>query len=239
MNQTEFLSELTKWLYLKQVPDVEDIMLEYRQHFAFNLADGYSEEEIAARLGNPKELANQFNGEDLHRIKQSGRAVAAGGVILVDVFACLLGVLLAAWVVVLGAATITFGVTAICLILQWNIQQLIPYMPYICRLFYGVSFIALTVLSTLATWYCFLFFRQLMRCYLRWRRNVLASVRGGAILPPLSVYPAIENALRRRMRSVALIAVIAFGVGFVVAYILSSALAGSLQFWHVWNWFVA
>lgn len=33
---------------------------EYEQHFAFKLADGYSEEEIAARLGSPAELAAQF-----------------------------------------------------------------------------------------------------------------------------------------------------------------------------------
>lgn len=43
---------------------------EYQQHFSFKLADGYSEEEIAARLGDPVALAAQFGeaeaGEKRH-----------------------------------------------------------------------------------------------------------------------------------------------------------------------------
>lgn len=34
---------------------------EYEQHFVFKLADGYSEEEIAAKLGDPTALAAQFD----------------------------------------------------------------------------------------------------------------------------------------------------------------------------------
>ena len=47
-----------------------DVVEEYQQHFAFKLADGYSEEEIAARLGDPVALAAQLGeaeaGEKRH-----------------------------------------------------------------------------------------------------------------------------------------------------------------------------
>jgi uncharacterized membrane protein len=240
MNQTEFLSELTKWLYLKQIPDVEDIMLEYRQHFALNLADGYSEEEIAAKLGTPKELANQFEAGTMPQPKRRGAsAVAAVGLVFIDIFACLLGILLAAWVIVLAAATVAFGVLSVCLLFQQIIHQWIPNTPTICQFFYAVSFLALAILSLLATWYCFLFVKQLTRVYFRWRRNIFFSAMGDVILPPLSMYPSIGHTLRRKMRGLALGATTVFGVGIVVSYVLSSVLAGSFEFWHVWGWFVS
>ena len=47
-----------------------DVVEEYQQHFSFKLADGYSEEEIAARLGDPVALAAQLGeaeaGEKRH-----------------------------------------------------------------------------------------------------------------------------------------------------------------------------
>lgn len=38
-------------------PDAGEILEEYEQHFAFKLADGYTEQEIARNLGSPFEIA--------------------------------------------------------------------------------------------------------------------------------------------------------------------------------------
>lgn len=62
MNKREFLAQLERELKRNHVPDAGEILNEYAQHFAFKLADGYSEEEIAARLGDPAALAAQFDG---------------------------------------------------------------------------------------------------------------------------------------------------------------------------------
>ena len=62
MTKNEYLSELRSELKKNNVIDMEDIVSEYEQHFAFKLADGYSEEEIAAKLGVPKTIAAQFDG---------------------------------------------------------------------------------------------------------------------------------------------------------------------------------
>ena len=55
MTKNEFMTRLASELRKRNVADAADIAEEYEQHFAFKLADGYSEEEIAAKLGSPEE----------------------------------------------------------------------------------------------------------------------------------------------------------------------------------------
>lgn len=60
MTKLEFMSKLASELHKRNIADAADVLEEYEQHFAFKLSDGYSEEEIAARLGSPADLAAQF-----------------------------------------------------------------------------------------------------------------------------------------------------------------------------------
>ncbi len=69
MTKLEFMSKLASELHKRNIADAAEVLEEYEQHFAFKLADGYSEEEIAdgyseeeiaARLGSPADLAAQF-----------------------------------------------------------------------------------------------------------------------------------------------------------------------------------
>ena len=57
MTKNEFMTRLMNELHRRNVADAAEVAEEYEQHFAFKLADGYSEEEIAAKLGAPEELA--------------------------------------------------------------------------------------------------------------------------------------------------------------------------------------
>ncbi|MDO5002599.1 MAG: DUF1700 domain-containing protein, partial [Eubacteriales bacterium] len=52
-----FMTKLADELKKRGVEDADDVAAEYEQHFAFKLADGYSEEEIASELGDPAALA--------------------------------------------------------------------------------------------------------------------------------------------------------------------------------------
>ena len=61
MTKLDFMAQLEQELKRRGVADADDVLEEYEQHFAFKLSDGYSEEEIAAKLGSPKELAAQFD----------------------------------------------------------------------------------------------------------------------------------------------------------------------------------
>ena len=50
MTKHEFMARLASELHKRNVADAADVIEEYEQHFAFKLADGYSEEEIASKL---------------------------------------------------------------------------------------------------------------------------------------------------------------------------------------------
>ena len=64
MTKFEFMEQLKEELTKNNIADVSDIISEYEQHFTFKLADGFSEEEIAANLGSPIQIAAQFCTED-------------------------------------------------------------------------------------------------------------------------------------------------------------------------------
>lgn len=68
MTKNEFMTKLTLELKKLKIADFADIIEKYEQHFSFKLADGYSEEEIAAKLGDPITLAAQFYDTDEKRI---------------------------------------------------------------------------------------------------------------------------------------------------------------------------
>ena len=85
MTKIEFLTRLSKGLEARGVADAADILEEYEQHFAFKLADGYSEEEIAAKLGAPEALAAQFEPTDAPH-KTGRRITAITGLCFADVF---------------------------------------------------------------------------------------------------------------------------------------------------------
>lgn len=62
MTKQEYLNELKSELIKQGVEDTEEVLTEYEQHFLFKLADGFPEEEIAAKLGAPGTIAAQFAG---------------------------------------------------------------------------------------------------------------------------------------------------------------------------------
>ena len=62
MTKQEYLNELKSELAKNAVPDADDILMEYEQHFQFKLADGFTEEEIAFKLGSPAQIAAQYVG---------------------------------------------------------------------------------------------------------------------------------------------------------------------------------
>ena len=55
----------------------------------------------------------------------------------------------------------------------------------------------------------------------------------------LAVNPQFSPAAKRRMRSVALVALVIFAAFFVLSYVMCVLSAGSLEFWHAWSWFSA
>ena len=59
MTEKQFLETLTAALSSRHVEEVEDILEEYRAHFCYKRSDGYTEEEICKKLGDPTAIAAQ------------------------------------------------------------------------------------------------------------------------------------------------------------------------------------
>lgn len=237
MTKTEFLSTLESALHKNGVRDASDILAEYEEHFAFKLADGFSQEEIAAKLGRPEELAAQFGAERPGEKRRGHRFLTGLGLGFTDFFASCCFVLLWAWELVMAAATVAFGVLAVCLLFDMNIRFLIPAMPYWCSAIFGAGFAALTVLAACGSIYFAAWLRQLMRAFARFNHNAMAAASGEPILAPLPTYPLLSGKARRTLRRFALVSLGVFAILAVLGMIASMLSAHAIQFWHAWGWF--
>lgn len=239
MTKNEFMSRLESELKKRNVKDCADVIEEYEQHFAFKLEDGYSEEEIAARLGDPLYLAKQFEPDDKTVAKHSS-ILTRLWLGWVDLFFGIFAVIIVSFGITLVSCVIAFGLTGICLI--GNLGSLpvvyLPPIPYWCGAILGMSISALCVLSlTGCIWY-FAFCRQIFRAYGRFHRNALAQGNGGPILPGLSIVPKFEPKKKRRLRTVTLISLLLFAACLALGYAACGLSAKSFEFWHVWGWFL-
>jgi uncharacterized membrane protein len=236
VNRIEFIAVLTSTLKERKIDDVDEIVAEYEQHFKYKIADGYSEEEIAFRLGDPRSLAKQFD-MDTNRPAAVNKPLVVVGLVLADIFVAMVFILVFAWVIVMGATVAAFSVLGVCLSFNLNISGVLPSLPYSVGLIFASMFFALAVLISVGTIYCWYFARQLLRGYGRWHRNVLASAGGRAMLPQIQAYPQISAVTKRRMRKIALIALVIFIITSQLGYIMAALSAGNLEFWHTWGWF--
>lgn len=236
MTKHDFLSRLTSILEKNQVPDAAEIVEEYEQHFAFKLADGYSEEEIAARLGDPEQLAMQYERGNASGPKQSG-VLTKIWLGFIDVFAGMFFLLLAACGVVISVAAIAFTAAGVCLVVCASPYGLIPAMPYGCGAIFGVALVALGVLTAVGSICYWVLIKQLMKAFGRFQHNTIAAATGNPVLPSLPVRIQLTPKANRRLRSLALIALLAFAVCFVLGFIVCMLSAGSIEFWHAWGWF--
>ena len=234
MNKQEYLNELEKALKAAHVPESTDILTEYAEHFDRKLQDGYSEEEVAAKLVSPKDVAGQFGEIITGGGKLGGKLILAIGLVFADIFVGSFFVVFYAWVVILGAFAIAatgIGIIAATGFSLWNI---IPEMPYICGLLLGIAFLALAVLSAFGTEYCRLYVTQMLRGYARWHNGLMGKA---STSPPLPLYPVISRKKRRIMRSVTLVALVVFAVAFIACLSSMMLATKSLEPWHIWHWF--
>lgn len=237
MNKQTYLNELKNLLKSNNVEDIDDILAEYEEHFARKLADGYSEEEIAAKLGKPKEIALQFAQAEISgERKKTNKLVAGIGLFFADLVTIPYFIVMYAWMVVLGALSLSSAICGICLIVRPILPDssvILPPMPYFGGLIMAATMIAFGVLAAVAAVYFFALTVQMGRSYRRWHKNVMNDGK----YPPYSMHPILKDHLRRKLRSFGLVALIVFGTTFIIGYIVLSLSAGALGFWHVWHWF--
>ncbi len=235
MTKTDYLSRLKVELKRNNVAELEDIIEEYEQHFAFKLADGFSEEEVSAKLGSPENIAAQFKGEKNERKVSSGSKVfVVMAMSFVAIFEAMVYILFFAWAISVFATSLASAAIGVSLMLRFNPLGLIPYFPYSSALIFGVCFLAFAVFLAAGSYYFFAYARQIMRASIRWHKNVIS----GNALPPLPWSPQFAAKTRRRLRGILLWSVTVFGSTFILGTVVSQILSGSIGFWHAWNWFI-
>jgi uncharacterized membrane protein len=127
MNRIDFLRTLHDGLGGLPEQDIDEILSDYTAHFEEARAEGRSEEEVAAALGDPRRLARELRAEtglrhwENHRSLGNSAAalLALGGLAAVDIL-FLLPVLFAVMLtlLVIGLVVFVLGIVGIGLLLS-------------------------------------------------------------------------------------------------------------------------
>src|SRR5580698_11420297 len=115
MNRAQFMAELRDGLAGMHHSDIDDILADYESHFADGAADGRSENEVAAALGDPTRVARELRAEvGFRRWEENRSAGNFMGVVL-----ALLGLATIDFIFLLpllcGLAALFFGLSVACL----------------------------------------------------------------------------------------------------------------------------
>ena len=232
MNKEKYLATLKKELHSNKVEDINDIITEYEEHFSRKISDGYSEEEIVAKLEKPEIIAKQYV-LDTDNLKDTN-VFTKIGVILLDIVMFILDAMLYPFVIALVVMVIGFLALGVYMLIGGGIEFApIPTMPVIGRILIGISTFALSIMTVIGTIYYTLFVNQINKAYFHWHKKVMT----GCISPAHSTTPKLSGKLKRKLRNVTFISLLIFVVAFVVFYMLMTISAGSLEYWHVWHWF--
>ena len=238
MNKKEFMDKLKNSLLESGISDMEDILNEYEEHFLFKMADGFSEEEVSLKLGDPKELAKQFVQEaPVIKVKKKNRFFTGLGLGFLDIFVGCIFLVLFIGVIALAAVAISSATAGVLLITKMNIASLLPVMPYKSAVMFSVGLIALAILVFITVVYGFLWFKQLLVSYSRFHKNCMAKASNKAVYPAKATFLQVSGKLKRTLRGTILVSLVIFLVAFIGGYAVSALEAKALEFWHVWEWF--
>jgi uncharacterized membrane protein len=115
MNRAHFMAQLRDGLSGLHHSDIDDIVRDYESHFADGAADGRTEDEVAAGLGDPSRLARELRAEAGFRRWEENRSPGN----FLGVVLALLGLATIDFIFLLpllcGLAAIFFGLSVACL----------------------------------------------------------------------------------------------------------------------------
>lgn len=197
MNKKEFMDIMKNSLLESGISDMEDILNEYEEHFLFKMADGFSEEEVSLKLGDPKELAKQFVQEaPVIKVKKKNRFLTGLGLGFLDIFVGCIFLALFIGVIALAAVAISSATAGVLLITKMNIASLLPVMPYKSAVMFSVGLIALAILVFITVVYGFLWFKQLLVSYSRFHKNCMAKASNKAVYPAKATFLQVSGKLK-------------------------------------------
>ena len=81
MNKDTFLSELKRSLGRMPESEKKDVLYDYEEHFRMGTAEGKSQEQVAASLGNPRLIGKSYAIDSLLEDPKDGGPVPASSVV--------------------------------------------------------------------------------------------------------------------------------------------------------------
>lgn len=163
MNRSEFLDVFEKSLGNINQSDRIDILYDYKEHFNAGMADGKSEEEICAALGDPRVIAKQYRIDKI--VKQADENRTAGNmlravfaalslgffnlIITLPVFASLMAVLISFY-----AAAVSITVAGIGCFLATVLEPVFPDYISLMDINKGVLVFTSAGLTSLGLLFC-------------------------------------------------------------------------------------
>ena len=234
MTKQDYLSELRNELTKTAVADAEEILMEYEQHFQFKLADGFTEEEVAAKLGSPAQIAMQYVGIPGEKSAKGGKKFfLVFWLTIIGIFEVMLYGAFLCFIVALLIASLVPAALGVEFIAGLNYLNILPPMPYFGAVIFGIVLLSLSVILVVFAIYCLAYLRQMVRASLRWRKNMLNA----ETLPMLPMSPQFKPKTRRALRTILLWAVLVFAISFVAGFTALALYTQSLGFWHALGWF--
>jgi uncharacterized membrane protein len=234
MTKQEYLEQLGAELDKNAVADAEDVLGEYEQHFLFKLVDGFTEEEIAVKLGSPAQIAAQFAGiPGVKKAKSGKKFFLVLWLTVIGIFEVMLYGAFLWFIGALFCASLVPAALGVELIAGLNFLNILPPMPYSGAIVFGITLLAASVMLIVFAIYCLGYLRQMVRASRRWRKNMLHD----EALPMLPLSPQFKPKTRRALRSILLWAILIFAIGFVAGYAVLTIYTHSFGFWHALGWF--
>ena len=234
MTKQDYLAALKQELNKNAVADAEDVVSEYEQHFLFKLADGFTEDEIATKLGAPAQIALQFAGLPKEQKRKGGKkALLVLWLTIIGIFEVMLYAAFLCFIIGLFVGSLVPTALGIEFIAGLNFMNILPPMPYGGAVVFGIALIALGIMIFLFAFYCLAILKQMVRASLRWRRNMIRE----EALPLLPLSPQVAPKTRRALRGILLWAVLIFAVTFIAGFAILALYTHVWGFWHALGWF--
>ena len=146
MDKVTFLAQLKRALAQLPTKDRQDVIMDFEQHFVDGMSAGKSEEEVAAMLGNPRDIARQYisgiPAPEPATAQGVGRGILASiGLLLFDAMIALpiIAALFAVWASLWAVALSLFAAGLACFV-----APIIQGFPVWFSIFAGLSLLGLS-----------------------------------------------------------------------------------------------
>lgn len=237
MKQMEFIKILTKSLKENSVSDVNEIIEDYNDHFEYKLLDGYTEEEISRKLGDPQELATQYESDYVATV-QTNKVITYFGLSVTDFFAAIFIIILCGWIIVSFATSLVSLAIFGTLFTGITPFSWFPTMPYWCGAIISIWFLSFFVLMLVVTYYSYLYLRQLIKALSRFNKNSINQAQGNPILPSVGTTPILNKKTSRVIRKTIQLSLSAFAISLILGFLVCWIVSGNIEFWHAFGWFM-